>query len=110
MTTTQHRRILQIVGKLSHLSDGKRRKNLIIRATGAWPIIEDGKRALVRLLADDALALFSKSCLDSFTRTTEPDYPCLSQIRADASGPADRPTAISLDRFEARMLYLHEHG
>jgi peptidoglycan/xylan/chitin deacetylase (PgdA/CDA1 family) len=32
------------------------------------------------------------------------------QIRTSADGPADSMIAISLDRFEAQMRYLHKHG
>ena len=63
-----------------------------------------------RLLFVGALALFS-----NLAATASLEVPSLTilvyhQIRADANGPADGPTAISLDRFEAQMRYLHESG
>lgn len=63
-----------------------------------------------RLLFASALILFST--LAATAPLDGPSLPILvyHQIRADANGPANGPTAISLNRFEAQMRYLKEHG
>lgn len=59
----------------------------------------------LRLLFAGALALFSNVVLASGLSIL-----VYHQIRTDDNGPPDSATAISLERFERQMKYLHEQG
>ncbi len=67
-------------------------------------------RYSARLLFAGALALFSNVVLADARDAPGLTILVYHQIRTDDNGPADSPTAISLERFERQMRYLHEQG
>jgi peptidoglycan/xylan/chitin deacetylase (PgdA/CDA1 family) len=75
-----------------------------------------GRKAglVVQGLAGCALALVvgAGSSQPTGERNAQPSVPILlyHQIRTCPDGPADGPIAMSLERFEEQMRYLHEHG
>ena len=63
-----------------------------------------------RLLAAFALIVFSATVAAEKRDARGLTILVYHQIRTNDSGPADSPTAISLERFERQMKYLHEQG
>src|SRR5258705_3459543 len=82
----------------------------------SFPLIERGDdmmkstRYSARLLFAGALALFSNVVLADARDAPGLTILVYHQIRTDDNRPADSPTAISLERFERQMRYLHEQG